>query len=82
MLNSARADLISIDHTYEYDCFDMRVRINTRIRDGSESARTQAGFDLSPSPSTASISNLLGVTNASEAEKQLCYLQAYACLHL
>ncbi|KAL5246792.1 hypothetical protein ACHWQZ_G018855 [Mnemiopsis leidyi] len=41
----------------------------TRIRDGSESARTQAGFDLSPSPSTASISNLLGVTNASEAER-------------
>ena len=27
MLNSARAELISIDHTY--DCFDMRVRINT-----------------------------------------------------
>ena len=41
----------------------------TRIRDGSEAAKTQAGFDLSPSPSTASISNLLGVTNASEAER-------------
>ena len=40
----------------------------TRVQ-GDETQKANPGFELSPSPSTVSISNLLGVTNASEADR-------------